>query len=44
MKGGGALDWSAFVPLAVHPTKVGIAEALRSIDQSDGFIDQVTIG
>jgi hypothetical protein len=33
MKGGGALDWSAFVPLAVHPTKVGIAEALRWIDR-----------
>lgn len=25
------LDWGAFVPLAVHPTKVGIAEALRWI-------------
>jgi hypothetical protein len=30
MKGGEqALDWGALVPLAVHPTKVGIAEALR---------------
>jgi len=31
MKGGDALDWGAVVPLAVHPTKVGIAEALRWI-------------
>jgi hypothetical protein len=32
MKGGEqALDWGALVPLAVHPTKVGIAEALRWI-------------
>ncbi len=32
-KRGGALDWGAFVPLTVHPTKVGIAEALRWIGQ-----------
>jgi len=31
MKRDGALDWGAFVPLTVHPTKVGIAEALRWI-------------
>jgi len=32
MKGGeGVPDWGALVPLAVHPTKVGIAEALRWI-------------
>lgn len=31
MRGRRAFDWGAFVALTVHPTKAGIAEALRWI-------------
>jgi hypothetical protein len=32
VKGGErVVDWSAFAALAIHPTKVGIAEALRAV-------------
>ncbi len=33
ISGDGPVDWAALVPLAVHPTKVLVIEAMRWIDR-----------